>query len=82
MADGAAFAIRFHLAPGVEVSPTMDKMGALLRVEGDPAWHFRCPDTGLMVDDSVWIDEKSRLCRTKQLGFGGATIVSQFGRAG
>lgn len=86
--EGAAFAIRFHLGPGIDVSPTADNMGALLRVDGGPAWHFRCRGTGLMVDDSVWIDEKSRLCQTKQLVLageaepGGATIGWLFRRAG
>ncbi|RED17049.1 putative heparinase superfamily protein [Parasphingopyxis lamellibrachiae] len=86
--EGAAFAIRFHLGAGVEVSPTADNMGALLRVEGGPAWHFRCRGTGLMIDDSVWIDEKSRLCKTKQLVLagesspGGTTIGWLFRRAG
>lgn len=86
--DGAAFAIRFHLGAGIDVSPTADNMGALLRVEGGPAWHFRCRGTGLMIDDSVWIDEKSRLCETKQLVLageaapGGTTIGWLFRRAG
>ncbi|MGP1283402.1 MAG: heparinase II/III family protein [Parasphingopyxis sp.] len=86
--DGAAFAIRFHLGAGVDVSPTADNMGALLRVEGGPAWHFRCRGTGLMIDDSVWVDEKSRLCETKQLVLageaapGGTTIGWLFRRAG
>ena len=86
--DGAAFAIRFHLGPDIDVSPTADNMGALLRVDGGPAWHFRCRGTGLMIDESVWIDEKSRLRQTKQLVLGGeaapggATIGWLFRRAG
>jgi hypothetical protein len=41
-----------------------------------------------MIDDSVWIDEKSRLCKTKQLVLageaspGGTTIGWLFRRAG
>ncbi len=86
--DGAAFAIRFHLGADVDVTPTADNMGALLKMDGGPAWHFRCRGTGLMIDDSVWIDEKSRLCKTKQLVLageaapGGTTIGWLFRRAG
>jgi uncharacterized heparinase superfamily protein len=87
-ADNAAFAIRFHLGPGVDVTPTADNRGALLRIEGGPAWHFRCRGTGLMIDESIWIDEKSRITETKQLVLagetapGGATIGWLFRRAG
>ena len=86
--DGAAFAIRFHLGADVEVTPTADNMGALLKMDGGPAWHFRCRGTGLMIDDRVWIDETSRLCKTKQLVLageaapGGTTIGWLFRRAG
>jgi uncharacterized heparinase superfamily protein len=86
--EGVAFAARFHLGPGIDVTPTADNMGALLRIEGGPAWHFRCRGTGLMVDDSLWVDERSRICPTKQLVLageaapGGTTIGWLFRRAG
>lgn len=37
-----AFAIRFHLGQGVQVSPTADGMAALLRLPGGALWQFRC----------------------------------------
>jgi uncharacterized heparinase superfamily protein len=86
--DGAAFALRFHLAPGVDVTQTADGHGALLRIDGGPAWHFRCHGVGLILDDSIWIDDKSQICPSKQLVLagksppGGATIGWLFRRAG
>lgn len=87
-AEDTSFAIRFHLAPGVEATPTADGSGALLRIPGGPAWHFRCRGARLDLDDSVWIDEKARICPTRQLVLtgeaapGGATIGWLFRRAG
>ncbi len=86
--DGAGFTVRFHLAPGIEVTPTADNSGALLRVVGGPAWHFRCRGAMVEIDDSIWIDEKSRVCPTRQLVLGGdadpggASIGWLFRRAG
>ncbi len=52
----APFAIRFHLAPGVEVTPTADRMAALLRIDHGPLWQFRCRGGTLSVEDSLWLD--------------------------
>jgi uncharacterized heparinase superfamily protein len=40
--ESAAYAVRFHLAPGIEVTITADGMGAILRSKGAPPWNFRC----------------------------------------
>jgi len=40
--QSAAYAVRFHLAPGVEATITADGMGAILRSKGAPPWNFRC----------------------------------------
>ena len=40
--ESAAYAVRFHLAPGVEATITADGMGAILRSRGAPPWNFRC----------------------------------------
>jgi uncharacterized heparinase superfamily protein len=53
------FAIRFHLAPGVEVTSTADGQGALLRVKS-AVWQFRCRGGQLAAEDSLWIDGEAR----------------------
>lgn len=50
------FAIRFHLAPNVEVTPTADGLAALLRIDHGPLWQFRCRGGTLGIEDSLWID--------------------------
>ncbi|MEO7169116.1 MAG: heparinase II/III family protein, partial [Sphingomonas sp.] len=62
-----AFAIRFHLGPGVSVSPTADGMAALLRLPGGVLWQFRCRGGTLAVEDSLWIDGDGRPQPTHQL---------------
>ena len=39
--DSASYAVRFHLAPGIEATTTADGMGAILRSKGAPPWNFR-----------------------------------------
>jgi uncharacterized heparinase superfamily protein len=65
--EGAPFAVRFHLAPGVEPTITADGMGAILRSRGAPAWNFRCRGGNLASEESVWIDGRGRAQRTTQL---------------
>ncbi len=84
----AAFAVRFHLAPGTEATPTADGLGALLRIDGGPLWQFRCRGAKLDIDDSVWIDPEGRPIATQQLVMGaeappgGASVSWLFKRAG
>jgi uncharacterized heparinase superfamily protein len=86
--NGADFAIRFHLAPGIEVTPTADGLGALLRVEDGPLWQFRCRGGTLAVDDSIAVDASARPRQTQQLVIsgnapaGGASVSWLFRRAG
>ena len=54
------FAVRFHLAPAVEVTTTADGQGALLRLRGGAVWQFRCRGGQLGVEDSLWIDGEAR----------------------
>jgi uncharacterized heparinase superfamily protein len=63
----SAFAIRFHLGFGVQVSPTADGMAALLRLPGGGVWQFRCRGGMLAVEDSLWIDAEGRPHATFQL---------------
>lgn len=81
------FVIRFHLAPGIRVSPTADGLAALLRLPGGPVWQFRCRGAALTVDDSLWIDADGRPQPSQQLvlsasaAAGGASVGWAFRRA-
>jgi uncharacterized heparinase superfamily protein len=82
------FAIRFHLGPDIEPTPTADAMGALLRIDGGALWQFRCRGGALQIDESLWIDGEGRpraamqLVITGEVPPGGATIGWAFKRAG
>jgi uncharacterized heparinase superfamily protein len=65
--ESAAYAVRFHLAPGVEATITADGMGAILRSRGAPPWNFRCRGGNLATEESLWIDGRGRPERTTQL---------------
>ncbi|QDP19516.1 heparinase II/III family protein [Sphingomonas xanthus] len=54
--EAAPYAVRFHLAPGVEATLTADGMGAILRSPGAPPWNFRCRGAMLLVEESLAID--------------------------
>lgn len=61
------YAVRFHLAPSVEVAPTSDGQGAVLRLPGNLLWQFRCKGAALTVEESLWLDASGRPHRTEQL---------------
>ena len=65
--DAAPYAIRFHLAPGVEPTITADGMGAILRSPGAPPWNFRCRGANLTVEESLMIDGRGQMVPTTQL---------------
>jgi len=65
--DSVDYAVRFHLAPGVEVTATADGMGAILRSKGAPPWNFRCRGGMLTIEDSLWIDGRGQPHQTAQL---------------
>jgi uncharacterized heparinase superfamily protein len=65
--DAAPFAIRFHLAPGVEPTITADGMGAILRSPGAPPWNFRVRGANLGVEESLMIDGRGQMVSTTQL---------------
>ena len=67
------FAVRFHLAAGVEVTSTADGQGALLRLRGAPAWQFRCRGGMLIIEDSLWIDGAGTRHASQQLSISGET---------
>lgn len=82
------FAVRFHLAPAVEVTSTADGQGALLRMKGGGVWQFRCRGGRLAIEDSLWIDGEARPHATQQLAVtgetppDGITVSWEFKRAG
>jgi len=65
--ESAAYAVRFHLAPGVEATVTADGMGAILRSRGAPPWNFRCRGGNLATEESLWIDGRGEPHPTTQL---------------
>lgn len=67
------FAIRFHLAPQVEVAPTQDGQGAILRLANGHLWQFRATGGALALEESVWIDAQGRPVPTGQLVVSGET---------
>jgi uncharacterized heparinase superfamily protein len=85
--DAAPFAIRFHLAPGVEATKTADGMGAILRSAGAPPWNFRCRGANLAIEESLMIDGRAQPVATIQLviqgevGSIGGEVVWQFRRS-
>lgn len=87
-ASGAGFAIRFHVAPGVEITPTADGQAALLRIDHGPLWQFRCKGGALSIEESLWIDASGRGVPTQQFvvtgdaSAGGASVGWLLKRAG
>ncbi|WP_294060350.1 heparinase II/III family protein [Sphingomonas sp.] len=81
------FAVRFHLHPQVEVTPTADGQAAILRTANGRLWQFRCKGGALATEDSVWIDARGRAVPSRQLVIaaetpaGGANVSWLFHRA-
>ena len=71
--EAVPFAVRFHLAPGLEATTTADGQGALLRVRRGGVWQFRCRGGMLAIEESLWIDGHARPQPTLQLVIGGET---------
>ncbi|SMF63424.1 heparinase II/III family protein [Allosphingosinicella indica] len=71
--EPTGFAIRFHLAPGVEVTSTADGQGALLRIKGGAVWQFKARGGALGIEDSLWVDGAAKPHGTQQLVITGET---------
>ncbi|MEP6784131.1 MAG: heparinase II/III family protein [Sphingomonadales bacterium] len=86
--NATPFAIRFHLAPGVEVTPTADGQAALLRMESGTLWQFRCRGGSVSIEDSLWIDADGQPQNTQQFVVegeappGGTSVAWLLKRAG
>lgn len=74
--DGTAFAIRFHLAAGIEPTITADGMGAILRSPGAPPWNFRSRGAAIGVEESLMVDGRGIPHRTMQLVINGEAASS------
>ena len=71
--DSTPFAIRFHLAAGIEPTITADGMGAILRSPGAPPWNFRSRGAAIAVEESLMVDGRGNPHRTMQLVINGET---------
>lgn len=67
-----SYAIRFHLAPDVDVSATADGSGALLRIAEGALWRFRASGGEVAIEDSIWIDSRGRPQSIRQLVIAGS----------
>jgi len=65
--EAAPFAIRFHLAPGIEATATADGMGAILRPPGAPPWNFRCRGAMLSIEESLHVSGTGEVRPSLQL---------------
>ena len=68
---GTPFAIRFHLASGIEPTLTADGMGAILRSPGAPPWNFRSRGAAIGVEESLTVDGRGQPHRSMQLVING-----------
>lgn len=72
------YAIRFHLAPGIETRLSEDGRGAGLALPDGSYWQFRlggdAADGGkLAIEDSLWVDGQGRPRATRQMVVQGMT---------
>jgi uncharacterized heparinase superfamily protein len=70
------FAVRFHLAHGIEPTVTADGMGAILRSPAAPPWNFRSRGAAIAVEESLMVDGKGVPHRTMQLVVNGEAAAS------
>lgn len=72
------YAIRFHLAPGIEVGLSDDGQGAGLALPDGSYWHFRAGgDVQVSIEESLWADGQGRPQPIQQLVISG--MVSRGG---
>ena len=75
--EAVAFAIRFHLAPGIEATATADGMGAILRPPSAPPWNFRCRGAMLSIEESLHVSGAGEVRPSLQLA-----VVGEVSAAG
>lgn len=69
---GRAFALRFHLHPGVQVSITQSSQSALLKLPQGGGWRLRVQGGELSLTDSIYLGQAGVARRTQQLVVQGA----------
>jgi uncharacterized heparinase superfamily protein len=62
-----AFAIRFHLGPGIEVGASEDGQGVGIALPDGSYWQFRAAGGDVSVEDSLWVDGQGRPVPIQQL---------------
>lgn len=62
-----AFAIRFHLGPGIELGVSDDGKGVGLALPDGSYWQFRAAGGEVGVEDSIWVDGQGRPVPVQQL---------------
>ena len=72
-----AFAIRFHLGPGVEVGVSEDGHGAGLALPDGSYWQFRAGGGQVAIEESIWADGHGRPQAIQQIVVSG--LVSRGG---
>ena len=70
--SGAAFAVRFHIHPAVEVSLIENGGGALLRLASGTVWRLRASGAEMSLGESVYLGT-GELRKTQQVVLTGAT---------
>ncbi len=68
-----AFALRFHLGPGIEVGRSEDGMGVGLALPDGSYWQFRSGGGEIAVEESIWADGQGRPVPIQQLVIQGMT---------
>ncbi len=62
-----AFAIRFHLGPGIEAGLSEDGQGVGLALPDGTYWQFRIGEGQAAVEDSLWADAQGRPQAVQQI---------------
>ena len=74
--SGQAFAIRFHLFPGIRVRLDKARRNAMLRLPDGALWMFGIDEgPALALEDSVVLVEQHRVRRTAQIVVAGNTLT-------
>ncbi|MFN6935107.1 MAG: heparinase II/III family protein, partial [Tsuneonella sp.] len=72
-----AFALRFHIGPGIDLGLSEDKRGAGLALPDGSYWQFRlgqmAEGAALSIEESLWVDDQGRPQPIEQLVIQGMT---------